>query len=243
MTFFTYNGISSENFGLHIESKDIYSAPEYDVDFNSIPGRNGDLLISNSRFNNLKVSYTVFLARENTVELAKTIRGIKSWLYKEPDRYHLITDSYDTGYVRYGVIKGNLDIAEQLNRVGSFTVTFSCKPFRYSETGFEDIIIPSSGSVITNPEGFDASPVITIDAGSSFSLTVQNVGYNKTWSFSDINGKIICDSEQMNFYYDTSLLNDRVTGDGFPILPPGDNIISWAGDVTAVTVKPGWCTL
>ena len=49
MTFFTYNGISSADFGLHIESKNIFSAPEYDISFQSIPGRSGDLIVSNNR--------------------------------------------------------------------------------------------------------------------------------------------------------------------------------------------------
>ena len=61
MTFFTYNGISSADFGLHIESKNIFSAPEYDISFQSIPGRSGDLIVSNNRFANVKVTYTVFV--------------------------------------------------------------------------------------------------------------------------------------------------------------------------------------
>ncbi len=39
MTYFTYNGRSSADFGLHIEKKDVFSAPEYDAEFISIPGR------------------------------------------------------------------------------------------------------------------------------------------------------------------------------------------------------------
>ena len=31
MTYFTYNGRSSAEFGLHIEKKDVFSAPEYDA--------------------------------------------------------------------------------------------------------------------------------------------------------------------------------------------------------------------
>lgn len=42
---------------------------------------------------------------------------------------------YDAEYFRYGVISGGLDIEEQLNKVGSFTVTFNCKPYKYSYKG------------------------------------------------------------------------------------------------------------
>ena len=132
MTYFTYNGRSSADFGLHIEKKDVFSAPSYDAEFISIPGRSGDIINPNRRFANIKVTYTVFLARKNIAALAAVLRDIKGWLYSEPDRYHEITDSYDAEYFRYGVISGNLDIEEQLNKVGSFTVTFNCKPHKYS---------------------------------------------------------------------------------------------------------------
>ena len=61
MTYFTYNGRSSADFGLHIEKKDVFSAPEYDAEFISIPGRSGDIINPNRRFSNIKVTYTVFL--------------------------------------------------------------------------------------------------------------------------------------------------------------------------------------
>ena len=128
MTSFTYNGQSSADFDLHIQSKNVFSAPEYDAEFTSVPGRSGDIINSNRRFANVKVTYTVFLARKNTAALAAVLRDIKGWLYAEPERYHEITDSYDAEYFRYGVISGSLDIEEQLNKVGSFTVTFNCKP-------------------------------------------------------------------------------------------------------------------
>ncbi len=50
MTYFTYNSRSSADFGLHIEKKDVFSAPEYDAEFISIPGRSGDIINPNRRF-------------------------------------------------------------------------------------------------------------------------------------------------------------------------------------------------
>ena len=74
MTYFTYNGRSSADFGLHIEKKDVFSAPEYDAEFISIPGRSGDIINPNRRFSNIKVTYTVFLARKNAAALAAVLR-------------------------------------------------------------------------------------------------------------------------------------------------------------------------
>lgn len=242
MSYFTYNGRSSEEFGLHIEKKDVFSAPEYDADFTSIPGRSGDLIVSNRRFANIKVAYTVFLKRKTVSELSDVLRAVKGWLYTEPDRYHEITDSCDTGHLRYGVISGSLDIEEQFNKLGSFRVTFNCKPFKYSLDGLQEISIENGGSLF-NPEAFTAKPIITLKGSGDFSLTLQNSGYNKTWNFKGITDGVVCDSEQMNFYYSTMLLNDKTTGDGFPELPPGETVLTVSGGVSEIKVTPRWCCL
>lgn len=242
MNSFTYNGHSSEEFGLRIEKKDIFSAPEYDASFTSIPGRNGDLIVSNHRFANIQVTYTVFLARKNISALSDTLRNIKGWLYTEPDRYHEISDSYDTKYIRYGVISGSLDIEEQFNKLGSFTIAFNCKPFKYSKEGLKEITLENSG-ILDNREAFASKPIITLMGTGDFSLTLQNTGYNKTWQFKGIKEGIVCDSEQMNFYYGTELLNGKVTGDGFPELPPGKTTLTVSGEVSEIKVIPRWCCL
>ena len=176
MTYFTYNGRSSADFGLHIEKKDVFSAPEYDAEFISIPGRSGDIINPNRRFSNIKVTYTVFLARKNTAALASVLRDIKGWLYSEPDRYHELTDSYDTEYFRYGVISGSLDIEEQLNKVGSFTVTFNCKPFKYSFAGQETVSADTSELTITNPTAFESRPYIKLYGSGVVTLNISSVG-------------------------------------------------------------------
>lgn len=243
MTFFTYNGRSSADYGLHIESKNVFSAPEYDVDMQSIPGRNGDLIVSNHRFSNIKVTYTVFLMRKNVHDLAEMLRSIKLWLYTEPDRYHAITDSYDTGHTRYGVISRALDIEEQLNRVGSFTVTFSCKPFRYSSDGQQVQSFTQFPAVIENITGFESRPYLIIYGSGAITLTLSASGQNHLWSFTGVSDYVECDSDAMNFYKDTVLKNNTVTGDGFPLLYPGTNNLNCTGTVSKIEIIPRWCTL
>ncbi len=243
MTFFRYNGRSSADFHLHIESKNIFSAPAFDLTFQAVPGRNGDLLLSNNRFANIPVSYTAFVARRNVQGLADILRTVKGWLYTQPDRYHLITDSYDPGFVRYGVIKEGLDMAEQLNRLGLFTVTFSCKPFRYSLAGNEPVMLGASGGMLHNPFPFPSRPYLRIEGSGSGTLTIQSAESNRTWTFSEIDGYVETDSEQMNIYKGTQLKNHTVTGDGFPILQPGENVLSCSGGITSLSVTPRWCCL
>ena len=222
----------------------MFSAPEYDAEFISIPGRSGDIINPNRRFANIKVTYTVFLARKNTAALASVLRDIKGWLYSEPDRYHEITDSYDAEYFRYGVISGSLDIEEQLNKVGSFTVTFNCKPFKYSYEGQQTIAEGNPRLTVTNPTTFDSRPYIKIYGSGTVRLMIMPDGQGTTtWVISDVDEYIEIDSELMNCFKDTVLKNDTVKGAGFPVLKPGVCTINCTGDVTRIEIIPRWCCL
>ena len=241
MTYFTYNGRSSADFGLHIETKDVFSAPEYDAEFISIPGRSGDIINPNRRFANIKVTYTVFLARKNAAALVSVLRDIKGWLYSEPDRYHELSDSYDAEYFRYGVISGSLDIEEQLNKVGSFTVTFNCKPYKYSFAGQEMVSADASTLTITNPTAFESKPYIKLYGSGAVQLMIMPDGPGTTtWVISDVDEYIEIDSELMNCFKDTVLKNDTVTSEGFPVLKPGENFITCAGNVRRIEIVPRW---
>ena len=47
----------------------------------------------------------------------------------------------------------------------------------------------------------------------------------------------------MNYYHDTTLKNDKVTGDGFPIFEHGENHIEFGGGITSVEIIPRWVSL
>ena len=61
MNYFEYNGIRSSDMFVRISKKTIFSAPKYDLTFQSIPGRDGDLISPNGRFPNVTISYTCFI--------------------------------------------------------------------------------------------------------------------------------------------------------------------------------------
>ena len=104
MNYFEYNDISSLDMGLRIESKNVFSAPKYESKFQSIPGRDGDLILPNGRFPNVQITYSVFLPTKTKEQLAEKITAVKAWLFYEPDRYHELRDSYDTTGFRKAVI-------------------------------------------------------------------------------------------------------------------------------------------
>ena len=227
--------------GLRIESKNVFSGPEYEVDFLSIPGRDGDLISGSGRFPNVQVTYSVFVPAKSISELSAKITAIKAWLYSGLNSYHTLSDTYDTEFTRRAVFAGKMDIEDELNRIGIFTVSFSCQPYRYAVDGLTEIVL-TNGSVINNPYPFVSKPMITFTGIGAGTLTIQSEDSNATWSFADVDGLTI-DSEQMLCYSGTESRNDTVSGDGFPLLHPGENTIAFAGGITAVSVLPRWCSL
>lgn len=241
MNYFVYKGIRSCDMGIRIESKNVFSAPEYEVDFLSIPGRDGDLISGSGRFPNVQVTYSVFIPAKTISELSQKITAVKGWLYSGLNSYHELTDTYDTEFTRKAVYAGKLDIEDQMNRIGIFTVSFSCQPFRYAMSGQTEVVV-ETGGILTNPYPFVSKPRITLAGKGAGTLTVQSAESNATWRFTDVNGLTI-DTEQMNCYSGTESKNDTVSGDGFPLLYPGDNIFTFTGDITAVAVLPRWCSI
>lgn len=74
-------------------------------------------------------------------------------------------------------------------------------------------------------------------------LTLQNGRDSKIWNFKGITDGVGCDSKQINFYYGTTLLNDKVTGDSFPEMPPSKTVVMANGDVSEIKVTPRWYCL
>ena len=242
MNYFEYKGIRSSDMGLRIESKNVFSGPEYEVDFLSIPGRDGDLIADGGRFPNVQVTYSVFIPAKTISELSQKITAVKAWLYSGLNSYHTLSDTYDTAFFRHAVFAGKLDIEDELNRIGIFTISFSCKPFRYDAAGTESVTL-ATGEVLLNPYPFTSKPILRIEGSGKGTLTIQSEGSNAIWNFTSIDGYVEADSEQMNFYKDAEPKNDTVSGDGFPLLYPGENTVSFSGGSTAVTVIPRWCCL
>ena len=56
---FSFNGKSLFDFGVIVTNSPEWVVPQRDVTSVSIPGRSGDLIIDNGRYNNLSIPYAV----------------------------------------------------------------------------------------------------------------------------------------------------------------------------------------
>lgn len=214
------------------QSPDTVSA-ERDVESVSIPGRSGDLLIDNGRYKNVSAAYSVSLLAAPT-EFAKKLDAIAAWLNSAAE-YRVLTDTYDPDYFRHARFSGKLSVSNVLRQIGRTTVTFDCKPYKYSFAGQSAVVIGTSGTV-RNPEAQASEPHIKITGNGDITLTVNE----HVFELYGVDGEIEIDSELCAAYRGKALQNDKIGFSRFPELLPGDNSIAAVGDVEAISITPRW---
>lgn len=236
ISWLNYKGRSSDLFGIYIQKKNSFDSAERDLSFQSVPGRNGDVIIDNGRYKNINLSYTIATISES--QFVYAINEFKNWLLPASSYYKLY-DSYDTEHYRLAALSGGLSIEQKLFTYGTTTIKFNCKPFRYSFFGNRISTLTQSGTVIKNRECYSSLPYMRIFGSGNITLFINN----NAFYFYDVNEFVEIDSDMMNCFKGTSNLNNKMQSENFPTLEPGKNIISWTGDVSKIELKPRWRTL
>ena len=235
LPYFMFKNRRSIDYGLIVKNKSTYNGAQRDVTFASIPGRDGDLLIDNGRYKNTLVTYELSVINKLTPwdfdELAQILRN---WLLPDTGYYQL-WDTYDKRHFRYAAYNGSADIEQELNDLGSVVLEFNCKPYRYSVDGQNTVIMGSAGTLY-NGESSPSKPYIKVVGSGDITLTINGDSY----ILSDVSSYIELDSEMMNAYKGTTLLNDNMSSASFPVLKPGMNTIAWTGTVTQLEIVPRW---
>jgi len=237
LPFFIFKERSSLEFGLLISEKGSYKGAARDVSYTSVPGRSGDLITDNGRYKNITVPYRCTLLNATEKAFSTVAHQIKAWLLSEQG-YFPLWDSYDKNYYRLGAYSDEVDVAQELRDLGELSLSFNCKPFKYSFEGQKPVVFTAAGSIY-NSEAYPSAPYIKITGSGKVVLSVNN----DTFTLDNIDGYIEIDSEIMNAYKGLQPQNNKMTGAGFPTLLPGDNTISWVGDVESLELVPRWCCL
>lgn len=237
INWFYYNGLNSyEDLGAAVTSKTPYNAPAPDITRQAIPGRCGDLIIDNGRYKNANVSYTCAIV--TTEEFSRAARRIRAALLSQGNGYKQLADSYDADYFRLGTIESEASITQNGVNDGVLSVTFTCKPWRYSYAGQKTVKL-TAATTLTNFEKFPALPYIKIYGSGAVTLSVNG----KAFPISAVNEYVEIDSETLNTHKGTENKNATASSLEYPTLNPGANTISWAGNVSAVHITPRWRTL
>ena len=202
----------------------------------AIPGRNGDLIISNKRYQNVDIVYHCMIGKHFSLNY----QLLCAYLLKSPG-YHQLEDSFHPDHYRMAVFDSSIEPEMQaLNKHGTFDLKFSCKPQMWLKSG-EESITYTSEAYLTNPTSFIAKPLIRVYGSGEVTVGGRALRVeNSIYSYVDI------DSELEECYYGANNCNGMVTlrtNNEFPILSPGSNWVGLGTGITKVILTPRWWTV
>ena len=178
--YFILDGVDSRDFGVYISGQGTFNASARDYNMILVPGRNGDLVGPEKRFQNGTLVYPAFIYSN----FDANIKAFRNFLLSLVG-YHDLIDSYHPDEIRKVLFQGpfNADVVTK-NDAGSFDIEFVCKPQRYLASGNEVTTFEStetetfSGSIVT----FDNPGGATVNALSTAINPVQDLhGYANPW--------------------------------------------------------------
>lgn len=231
---FTYNGHSSDEFDILIDSHTSFKAAERDYNVVEVPGRNGDLTVDNGRYKNYDVTYTCGIG----YDFKNNINDFKAWLMSNIG-YARLSDTYRSGYYRMARVKNAPDPALFVNaKGGKFDIVFDCKPQLFLTSGETTTQLTSSGS-ITNPTLYTSLPLIRAYGTGTLQIGGTTITINTASSYTDI------DCEMQDCFKGSTNCNGKVTlsSGGFFELSPGTNNIVLGNGITKVIITPRWWTI
>ena len=245
-----FNGVSSEDLRVQVQTAPGYVAPERDYNITHVPGRNGDVVIDQGSWQNVDKEYSIAIYDPNEI-YTDLVASIIGWLHSA-NGYARLEDSYEPDYYRMAMYKDSVEVETMFLKAGAANIKFNCKPQRYLKDG-ERVRKYTSSATIYNPTDYTAEPLIEISFVSSptFPITLNINGEGVQIGKSDgtyytNNPPLIIDSYAKDCYYSSFNLNPYVTfsttGE-FPTLDPGENNITFvnnAASIEYIKVTPRW---
>ena len=227
----TFDGVSTKDFGVYINGAQTYDAPARSREVISVPGRNGDLIIDNGRYENTEVTYHAFIYRDFEVN----VEGLRNLLLSRTS-YKRLEDTYHPQEFRLGIYNGNFsaDVVEWLE-AGEFDLTFNCKPQRFLKSG-EEVVTFTSGGSLLNETMQTAKPLLRVYGTGTFSIGSATMTISSANVYTDI------DCDLMDAFKGTTNCNGNISGT-FAALAPGDNAVTLGSGITKIEITPRWWVL
>ena len=164
-----FGNVSARDYGIFISGEGAYDAPVRNVEFVTVPGRNGAIPIDKGSYDNITIEYPAFTFALTQAEFRKKLTDFKNAIMSQIG-YQRLVDTYHPDEYRMAIYCEGLEVDPiYYSRAGSFTLKFTCKPQRYLTSGENEIEV-NNGDVVNNPTLFDASPLLKIDGYGTVSF-------------------------------------------------------------------------
>lgn len=198
-----------------------------------IAGSNREQVEMEDAWNTYEQPYSMFVGDGSEDCIQPMIDEVARVLNKTG--WQVLLDDYEPEIYRLAYYKGGLDVENRYTRLGKFNISFVCRPERFLISGNTETVV-NSGDKLFNPTAYNAKPMIHITGSGNGTMSVNGT----TIAFTNIGDYLNLDCEEQNCYrLPNENRNDRMTGK-FPVLGSGDNLITYSGGISSVTITPKW---
>lgn len=181
-----FGGIDSSAYGVYISGEGVFNSPKRAVNMVAVPGRNGAVAVDQGYWENIEVTYPAFISASSLTALTTALSNYRNAIVSQIG-YQRLNDTINSSEYRMAVYSEGLEF-EPIgdSTTVQFELKFNCKPQRFLTSGESVIIGLSSGSTVTNPTQYDASPLLEVTGTGSINFN----GYDIEIS-SDTYGNIV----------------------------------------------------
>ena len=233
MTFlndwFEWNGERSTEHGIFVSEQPPITVPKERSKQTTIPGRPGSLttLEGDDVYDDLTLTATCFIRDPVLIpSIAGWLKGGGTVTFaNRPSGFYHARISNQIPFEK--ILRGNPH--------RSFAVNFRCSPPFWYVNNPAEVTISNGSAVVVNPGSVYSEPIFHVYGSGDITLIVND-------TFIELEGiedSIVLNSVIQEAYQGETLLNEKMEGD-FPVLKPGNNLISWSGDVSRVVIAPNW---
>ena len=227
--WFEWNGTRCTEYGIVVSEQPPITIPQERSTQTKIPGRPGSLttLEGDDVYDDLTLTATCFIRDPALIpSIGGWLKGGGTVMFSNrPGGFYHARVSNQIPFEK--ILRGNPHC--------SFAVNFRCSPPFWYVSNPDEVTISTSSAVVVNPGSVYAEPIIHVYGNGDATLIVND-------SFVELEGiedGIVLNSVIQEAYQGETLLNEKMEGD-FPVLKPGDNLISWSGDITRLVIAPNW---
>ena len=127
---FTYNGISSADFGIIIGTDPKPNRPARKFSVANVAGRNGNLYDIQDAWGEVTQEYYILAGIQMKETASELFYRIFDWL-NSADGYVELTDDYDPEHYRLAICVDATEVVTGLEKFGKATIRFRCRPERF----------------------------------------------------------------------------------------------------------------
>lgn len=252
--YFVLDGVDSRDFGVYLYRKETLSSPARVYQRIAVPGRNGDVLIDEGKYENVSLSYSAIILEKPY----DNITAFKNFLLSRAGGYCRLEDTFDTEEFYSAHISGAIvpEITPEMDKV-KCEIAFDRQPQRFLKLGegtktfVNEQSYSNTIGTLENPTYNESSPLISVWGNGEFYIRppkmvmldfVVEVRDNLTSEPIIIDCEaqdayIVLDGITYNANHNIVLINGK-----FPHMFVGTNQIVASG-IDKISIRPGWWRL